>query len=173
MNRECNRDYIIPIKGISIGKHKYDFTIENSFFDEYENRDIYGANLNVSLDLDRSATLIELEAEISGVVRTECDRCLEEMEHKLDTSAKLIVKFVKSTQEEDNDEVMTIDPSESELDIKQFLYDYICLALPIQRVHNEGECDPLMIEKLEAFRNTPSEGDKTESPFGKLKDLIN
>ncbi len=173
MNRECNRDYIIPIKGISIGKHKYDFTIDNHFFDEYENSDISGADLAVSVYLERSAMIMELEAKIEGIVRTECDRCLEEMENRVDTTANLVVKFVKSTQEEDNEEILTLDPMESELDIKQFLYDYICLALPVQRVHNQGECDPLMIEKLEAYSLKIKEGDKTESPFGKLKELIN
>ncbi|MDP3436178.1 MAG: DUF177 domain-containing protein [Bacteroidales bacterium] len=173
MIKVSNRDYIIPIKGMSIGKHSFDFTIDNSFFEEYENRDILGADLNISLNIERSTLLIEVKALIDGVVRTECDRCLDELEQRLETEAKLIVKFVKTVQEEDNEEVLTLDPNESELNLKQFLYDYICLALPIQRVHNEGDCNPDMIRKLGAYSRSPVPEEDSGSPFGKLKNLLN
>ena len=173
MIKVSNRDYIIPIKGMSIGKHSFDFTIDNSFFDEYESRDILGADLKVSLEIERSTLLIEVNALITGVIRTECDRCLEELEQRLATKAKLIVKFVKTVGEEDDEEVLTLDPNESELNLKQFLYDYICLALPIQRVHDEGDCDPEMIKKLGAYSRNPVPEEDSESPFGKLKNLLN
>jgi len=173
MIKVSNRDYIIPIKGMSIGKHSFEFTIDNSFFEEYENRDILGADFKVSLEIERSTLLLEVKAVIDGVVRTECDRCLEELEQMLETEAKLIVKFVKTVQEEDNEEVLTLDPNESELNLKQFLYDYICLALPIQRVHNEGDCNPEMIKKLGAYNRSPVPGEEPGSLFGKLRDLLN
>ncbi|MDO9679535.1 MAG: DUF177 domain-containing protein [Bacteroidales bacterium] len=173
MNKVSNRGYIIPINGMSIGKHLVDFSIDNEFFEEYDNSQILGALLNVKLELDKSSTLIEIKGNIDGSVTLECDRCLELMEMKLQTDVKLLVKFVKTQDEEDNDEVTTLDPSESELDLSQFLYDYICLALPIQRAHPQGECDPEMIEKINALNKKALDGDDSKSPFDKLKDLMN
>ena len=173
MNKVSNREYIIPINGMSVGKHLVDFSIGNEFFEEYDNSQIIGALLRVKLELDKSSTLIEIKGNIGGSVTVECDRCLELMELKLQTEVKLLVKFVKTQDEEDNDEVMTLDPSESELDLSQFLYDYICLALPIQRAHPQGECDPEMINKLSTLNKKALDGDDSKSPFDKLKDLMN
>ncbi len=173
MNKVGNRDYIIPIKGMSVGKHRLDFTIDNEFFEEYENREIKGANLNVEVELEKSTLLIEIKARILGVVVMECDRCLDDLRLEMDREASLMVKFVKSAREEDNDEIMTLDPAESELDLKQFLYDYICLGLPLQRVHKDGECNPEMIKKLGDFSNSRNTGENPPSPFEKLKDLMN
>jgi len=173
MNKVGNRDYIIPIKGMSVGKHRFEFTIDNEFFEEYENREIKGAHLKVDLELEKSTLLIEIRAKIGGMVVLECDRCLDDLELEMETEAALVVKFVKSVQEEDDDEILTLDPSESELNLKQFLYDYICLGLPLQKVHNEGDCNPEMIKKLEDYSNGKSAGDTSGSPFEKLKDLMN
>jgi uncharacterized metal-binding protein YceD (DUF177 family) len=66
-----------------------------------------------------------------------------------------------------------LDPAESELDMRQFLYDYICLALPLQKVHKKGECDPEMIEKLNNLHGKSNSQQERVTPFDKLKDLMN
>ena len=30
----------------------------------------------------------------------------------------------------------------------QVFYDYVCLSLPIQKIHEEGACDPVMMERM-------------------------
>ncbi len=173
MGKSSNRDFIIPIKGLSIGKHDYCFSIDNTFFDTFEESLIQNANLEVKLVLERASTWMKLESEIKGDVGVECDRCLEELLLPIDTKASLLIKFVKSEQEEEeDDEIITLDPSESELDLKQFLYDYICLALPLQRIHKKGECNPEMIARLESSSGEKKNGE-ADSPFGKLKNLLN
>ncbi len=172
MNKVSNIDYVIPIKGLSIGKHDYSFTIENNFFEEYENREISGAQLEVLLTLDKHDTFIDIKGNFKGTVTTECDRCLGEVDIEMNFMASLLVKFAKTAMEEDTEEILTLDPSESELDLKQFFYDYIYLALPIQRVHKEEECDPVMLEKLKNYI-VVSDQEKKESPFDKLKSLKN
>ena len=41
-----NKDFIIQIKGLQIGKHEYDFPIDGSFFREFENSQILDADLD-------------------------------------------------------------------------------------------------------------------------------
>ena len=69
-----------------------------------------------------------------------------------------------------------VDPSDGELDLSQFIYDYVCVNLPLQKVHEEGECNPQMIAKLsgmDAENNIGQEsGNETNSPFGALGELL-
>ena len=44
-----NKDFIIQIKGLQIGKHEYDFPIDGSFFRNFENSMILDADFHHSL----------------------------------------------------------------------------------------------------------------------------
>ena len=164
--------YILPVKGMSAGKHSFDFAIDNSFFEDYPQKDILGADISISLTLDKRSNIIEIKGLMRGVVNTQCDRCLEEMSSEIERELSLVVKFSDEPDEE-NDEILVLSTTESELDLRQFFYDYIALSLPLQRVHKTGECDPEMIEKLKKFSGIAPENIEKSSPFKKLKDLIN
>ena len=60
----------------------------------------------------------------------------------------LTVKFSDGETDEYDGEMMWISPSESEVDLAQYIYESIVLSLPYQRVHPEGECDPAMLERF-------------------------
>lgn len=74
---------------------------------------------------------VDVECSISGTVTVPCDRCLDELELEVETGFS---------------EVYT--PDTAELDLSQDVYDYVCTALPLQRVHPEGECNPETIKFL-------------------------
>ena len=49
--------------------------------------------------------------------------------------------------------MMWIGPSETEIDLSQYIYESICLSLPYQRVHPVGSdgksgCDPDMLARF-------------------------
>ena len=48
-----NKEFIIQIKGMQIGKHHYDFPIEGSFFKEFDKSLILDANLDAEVELER------------------------------------------------------------------------------------------------------------------------
>ncbi len=171
----CSKDYILPIKGMSVGKHEFEFAVGSEFFLTIENSLITDANLDVYLTVDKKSTHIFLEMELKGVVDTECDRCLDSISFPIDINGKLLVKFVRSCEEEETDEVMILDPSEPELDLSQFIYDYVCLALPIYKTHPQGECNKEMETKLSSYMVGKIQIDShdNETPFDKLKDIVN
>ena len=124
----------------------------------------------------RHQTLLDVVCEIGGFVVVECDRCLEDLTLKVDIEPHLTVGFgtvdVDETGEVDDD-VLVIDRSESELSLDQFVYDYICLSLPIVKVHPEGKCNPEMLHFIsEAERAKEQEDTETSRPFEGLKDLL-
>lgn len=174
MGKIAHNDYMIPIKGLSIGKHNYDFSIDSAFFADFGESPISIASLELKTELIKEATWIKVTSEIKGEVVVECDRCLEDLKIPVKTTASIIVKFVRSEDEEENDEIMILEPSETELDLKQFFYDYICLSLPLQRVHPKGGCNEDMIKKLNSLRaDEKKKKAETSSPFEKLKNLLN
>jgi uncharacterized metal-binding protein YceD (DUF177 family) len=93
----------------------------------------------------------------------------------IDCENKLLVKFGKKWDDTDPD-IITIPADEHELDIKQYLYEFIHLALPIQRIHPGGvdgtnNCDPEMLKKLN--QHIVDEVKDNDPRWDELKKLIN
>ena len=112
---------------------------------------------------------------VGGFVVVECDRCLEDLTLKVDIEPHLTVGFgsVDVDDESADDDVLVIDRSESELNLNQFVYDYICLGLPLVKVHPEGKCNPEMLRYISESegQQTGPEGESVR-PFEGLKDLL-
>ena len=68
-----------------------------------------------------------------------------------------------------------IPETQAELDMSQIIYDYVCLSLPMQRVHEDGECNP---EAMKYYGGAVEEvedeagADAGENPFAALKDMF-
>ena len=170
-----NKDFIIQIKGLQIGKHEYDFPIDGSFFKNFENSQILDADLDAEVLLEKGSGWMNVEADITGYVTVECDRCLEDVEIPMDFSCSMAVKFAKDLSDDDGDEFIIMDPADGELDLTQFLYDYVCLNLPLIKVHEDGECNEEMIARLESVNATGVKDEEEvaeKSPFGALKGLF-
>jgi uncharacterized protein len=167
--------FILPISGLKEGRHLYDFEIGNHFFDEFEESEIKEGNLLVNIVLDRRSSHFDLIFKISGEVRVSCDRCLEMFFQHIECENKLLVKFGKKWDDTDPD-IITIPADEHELDIKQYLYEFIHLALPIQKIHPGEEtgtngCNPDMLKKLN--QHIVNEVKDNDPRWDELKKLIN
>ncbi len=169
-----NKDFIIQIKGLQIGKHYYDFPMCGSFFKSFENSLILDADLEAEVELEKGSGWMNVTAWVSGDVTVECDRCLDDVKLPMDFECTMAVKFAKSVEDDDGDEFIIMDPADSELDLTQFLYDYVCLNLPLQKVHSEGECNQMMMEKLGNVNSQQKSNEDlaANSPFGALKGLF-
>jgi uncharacterized metal-binding protein YceD (DUF177 family) len=72
--------------------------------------------------------------------------------------------------------MITIPADENDLDMKQYFYEYIVLALPIKRMHPDDStgkrtCDPEMLEKLR--EHIIGEENETDPRWDELKKLMN
>ena len=146
-------DYItIPISGLKEGHHSLEFEINNEFFEKFEESEVKEGTLIALIETDKRSTHIDLAIRIKGLVHISCDRCLGEFRQPVSCENRLLVKFGKVHDESDPD-LITIPADENELDLNQYFYEYILLALPIQRVHPDDRkgnstCDPEMLKKL-------------------------
>jgi uncharacterized metal-binding protein YceD (DUF177 family) len=62
----------------------------------------------------------------------------------------MIAKF-SDVETQNTEEIIYLPISEYQIDIREFIYEFIQLSVPIRKVHKEGECDEEMIESLEEY----------------------
>jgi DUF177 domain-containing protein len=167
--------FTIPISGLKEGRHNFNFEINKEFFEQFEESEVKIGMLEAFVEADKRSTHINLVIMIKGVVNVSCDRCLLVFSHPVDCENRLLIKFGKNNDENDPD-IITVPADEYELDLKQFFYEYILLALPIQRVHPVDKngisgCDPEMLKKLK--QHFVNEDDRIDPRWNELKKLIN
>ena len=68
-------------------------------------------------------------------------------------------------------ETLTPGAGDVEWDLSQAVYDFVCLSLPLQRLHPEGECDPNTVRFL-SHKEQGNEEAANNSPFAALKGLF-
>ena len=172
-------NFIVPINGLPQGRKEFRWRVGRKFFERFENSEILAADLDVDVFAEKSGHFIGVDCDVIGDVTVECDRCLEKLRLPVDTGFSLSVKFGKepaesSDIEEGEREIVWLPESDSELDLGQIIYDYVCLSLPVQRVHPDGGCNPEVVKYLnsEDEQGNDFQGKDSSLPFASLKDLI-
>jgi len=165
--------YALPIHGLKEGKHEYEFEADAQFFEYFENADITGGDLKITLILDKKSQFMQLDFHINGYIRTICDRCLDDFDYPVNIHEQLFVRFGEDAGEI-SDNVIVIPREESRLNVAQFIYEYSALALPVGKTHpdtakGQPGCNPEMIEKLNEHIRHPEEG--TDPRWDALKNL--
>jgi len=167
--------YNLPIGGLKEGTGTYDFGISREFFEQFEESEVKEGKLSVRVEADKRSSHIVLKITIEGTVSISCDRCLGIFQHPLGCENRLLVKFGKVHDDSDPD-IITVPFDENELDMAQYFYEYILLALPIQRVHPDDSkgnpgCDPEMLMKLK--EHIVNEEETNDPRWDELRKLMN
>jgi uncharacterized metal-binding protein YceD (DUF177 family) len=142
-------EYKIPYTGLKLGEHEFTFEVDDSFFTNFDNEE-HLSNVDVSMDvhLEKQSTMILLGFSFSGKGTVPCDRCADDLTVVLEGEEKLIVKYGETGYGEQTDDILVISPAEHEIDISQYVYEFILLSLPQRRTHKEKDCNPEVIRKL-------------------------
>lgn len=144
---EETKRYTIAYRGLRSGPARLSFKIDGGLFRAYGSTEIKDGDCDVSVALERGESMLTLDVTVDGSVVVECDRCLEDCNVPIHYEGQLLVKFSDEVHEYDG-EVMWLLPMEDEVDLTQYIYESIVLALPYQRVHPDGECNPEMLERF-------------------------
>ena len=170
-------EFSIPLNGLAGGKTRYGYAIGKEFFESYGNTEILNADLQVTVDVEKSGQYIGIDCRICGDVVVECDRCLEPLTLPVDTTAMLSVKFGAGTETEEDEaperEIVWLSADNTELDLAQIVYDYVCISIPQRRFHADGQCSGKVLEYLKSGISVTGAGNDAEaSPFASLKGLF-
>ena len=172
-----NNGFIIPLNGLTAGQHEYCWQVGKELFESFENSEMLDSELDIEVRVEKSGRYLGIDCDVEGTVVVECDRCLDELEMPVDVEIRLSVKYgdEESSDEhhEGEREVVFIPETDAEFDMSQIIYDYVCLALPMQRVHEDGGCNPDALRHLSSgVAPAPDAEDDGDSPFAALKDLF-
>ncbi len=172
-----NNEFIIPLNGLAAGENRFFWQAGKEFFEGYDNTEVIDAQLDIDVSAEKSGRYIGVDCDVRGWLVVECDRCLEDLNIPVDVEVMLSVKFgeVDSSEEiQDGErEVIFLPVDNTELDMSQIVYDYVCTSLPLQRVHAEGECNPETMKYYGASEEKVVSDEVVENnPFAALKNLF-
>lgn len=174
--------FIIPLNGLKQGKTQFSWNAGAEFFRQFDNKDIKDADILVDVEVEKSGTYLGIDAKVSGNLTVACDRCGDDVSLPIRTAICQSIKFGAEpvnaeevvVSAEDERETVYLPEEGDELDMSQAVYDFACLALPMRKVHNDGECDPVALKYLSDGDFAPGEKseESVESPFAVLKGLF-
>jgi uncharacterized protein len=169
------RIYSIPFTGLKLGKHQFEYAINDSFFDEFEYSLVKKADLKCLLELDKQETMLLLNFHITGAIFANCDRCLAQYPQPVEIKEQQIAKFGDAETDDADDEIIVLTKNEHEIDISGLIYEYINVALPLTAVcDDEGNtpyCDKEMLESLNKLSVNNEEDEQVDPRWEALKKI--
>ncbi|MEC8636181.1 MAG: DUF177 domain-containing protein, partial [Bacteroidota bacterium] len=127
-------EFLIPFIGLKEGMHRFDFKVDNTFFESFDFLDFHDSQIDVSLDFEKKITIMELNFIAKGQVTVPCDVTTEPFDLSIDTAFRLVVKF-GSEENFDDDDILILPNGSHEIQVAQFIYEMIVLSLPQKKVH--------------------------------------
>jgi len=176
------KEYVIPFVGLKLGKHKFEYQINNAFFEIFDYNEFQNSDIKVNVILDKKSNLLEIDFKHKGTVNVPCDLTGEDFDLPIKGKLKLIVRFGE-TFNNDNEELLILPFGEFEIDIAQYIYEMIVLSIPLRRVHpgiKDGslktealtKLKELAIEEQKNENKEEKEQENTDPRWDKLKQLL-
>lgn len=162
------KDFDIPFSGLKVGQHEFEFEISKPFFDEFELNDVENGALKVDVLLEKQSTLLVVRFSIEGSIDTFCDRCTDPLTIHIQYEDRLIYKFGDENFE-DNDEVVVLSHADVKINVAEPIYQFLIIAMPVRKIHKEGDCNQKIIDKIEALKS--KKDDNIDPRWSALKDL--
>ena len=139
--------YKVQLASLPDGKHEQDFECGIEFFQNMENPEILASDVKVHMDLVKKNDLYDCTFHCKGMLKIPCDRCLDPIDHEVDTEYHITVKYGEDYNDE-TDDLLVIPYSDSYLNVAYMLYDTIVLTIPLRHVHPMGKCNRAMVAAL-------------------------
>jgi uncharacterized metal-binding protein YceD (DUF177 family) len=169
--------YAVRISGLGEGVHNFSFELDKAFFGLFEHPDVTDGNVHAEVILEKKQGVFSLHFMLDGEVEVMCDRCLENFMMPISSSQNIYVKTGEAPGEMDDD-ILIIGRDDHQVEVGQYLYEFIILALPYQKLHpdnSEGNstCNPEMLKKLDAHRIKEPDLENNRDPrWDALKEII-
>ena len=172
-------EFLIPFVGLKVGKHQFEFQINNTFFDRFDYHDYESSDIKVNVVLEKKSTMLELNFKQKGTVNVPCDLTNELFDLPIKAKLKLVVQFGEDFNN-DNEELLILPHGEFQIDVSQYIYEMIVLSVPLKRVHTgikDGTLDQEIIKALDQLKvkkpKTKSITQENIDPrWDKLKQLL-
>ena len=167
----------IQFSGLKLGKHDFDFVVDDTFFEKLDYSPIKKGEVEVKVVLEKKSSMLILDFELAGWIEANCDRCTVDFHQNLSGEHQVYVKFGDDFDEPD--ENLLVIPRESyEIDVSQLIYEFIQLNVPLKKVPCEEEngstkmCDQETLKVLEASEANEENTNPMWVALNKIKDQL-
>ncbi|MBT1685653.1 YceD family protein [Dawidia soli] len=161
--------YSVNIIGLSNTKHLFEYEIGDAFFREYGTEQVSQGHFHAEVTLDKHETFIAAEFVLKGAANLVCDRSLEPFEFPIESRQSIVFKL-GDRDEEMSDEIMMIHRDTATLELGQYLYEFIALAIPMKKLHPKFQQEEATDEdedeaegKIVYTSETKSDDDETDN----------
>ena len=176
------KEFLIPFIGLKLGKHHFEYQIDNAFFEIFDYNEFNNSDIKVNVVLEKKSSLMELAFSHKGAVNVPCDMTNEEFDLPIKGKMKLIVRFGEEFNN-DNEELLILPHGEYQIDIAQYVYEMIALSVPLKRIHpgvKDGslktealtKLKELSIEELKIEHKKEQKEEDIDPRWDKLKQLL-
>ena len=132
------REFEIAFVGLKPGVHEFNYEIGDKFFVEFQQQDFRNCKVNIKLTLDKKTGFMFLKFELGGKLEVTCDRCNSNLPIDLWDEFNIIVKMVEEpdlmNKQEDDPDVYYISRGEGHINLENWIYEFINLSIPMQKV---------------------------------------
>ena len=167
------REFEIAFVGLRPGVHEFEYSIDDKLFAAYGEQEFTNCSAKIKLLLDKKNGFLQLKFDIDGFADVVCDRCSNPLKKQLWEEFNIIVKMVEEPEtmnltEEDPD-IYYISRGESHLKIADWIYEFVSLSVPLQKMCDEEEMGSPQcnVEVLEKLRQMEEEVNKQANPMWK------
>lgn len=159
-------EYRLLYQNLGLGEHISSYQLEDAFFAQFDGEMILTGKIDLVVRLTKSHTTGTLELEHSGHIETTCDRCLDKIELPIEGVAQLLVREAEDAFDDEED-VLLVDSETGTLDLKEAIYDYVALSVPmIKYCDQETPCNSAVLERLR-----PEQDEKINPAWDELRNL--
>ena len=152
------KQFEIPFSGLKLGSHRFDFKIEDSFFEDYDLEKLNNVDVSIAVHLEKKANMLVLKFELEGQIALICDRCTDQFIQKINHDFDLIVRFSDIVDESDNEELLILSHNDHTVSLDDYFHEFVLLSLPTKRVHSDIEdCNQEIINKIKEMGYDSSE----------------
>ena len=135
------------------------YDINDDFFAQIEGLILRGS-IHAEVKCLSAGTIYRFQIHSVGTVIVPCDRCLSDLELRIETTDLLSVKL--GDEYADDGDCVIVSEAEGYLDLARYIYEFIALSMPIACCHEPGKCDDAMMQKLSRHQSTRSRGEDDE-----------
>lgn len=145
--------YKIDLLSSGLGGKTFEYDLSDDFFAEMEGL-VQRGSIHTTVACLSAGSVYKFQIHSVGTIIVPCDRCLSDLELRIETTDDLNVKL--GDEYADEGDCVVVPEAEGYLDLAQFIYEFIALSMPLTCCHEPGKCDDAMMQELSRHQSTRS-----------------
>jgi len=124
----------VNIVGLGIKVHQFEYAFGDEFFKQFGDNLISRGSFKADVTINKHETFLEVHFDIKGTAQLVCDRSLEVFDYPIEAKKMVVFKYGEEDREV-TEEIMMIHRDTVSLELGQYIYEFIALAVPMKKLH--------------------------------------